>query len=77
MNLKTVRDVEKLAQNQSISPLTTHLDYDFVLGTEDEVSRFIRRLALETLQKQGLTGNFCCKCSAGSRRRLNRIKVEV
>ena len=53
VSLKTVSEVDGLAEKYGVSPSTKLMTYEFVLVSEKETSRLRDRLALETLQMQG------------------------
>ncbi|KAH7160432.1 Intradiol ring-cleavage dioxygenase [Dactylonectria estremocensis] len=55
VDLKSVSDVEGLAEKYNMDPSTKLLKYDFVLVTDQEATDLRDRKAMEAMEKQGFT----------------------
>lgn len=55
VDLKSVSDVEGLAEKYNVDPSTKLLKYDFVLVTDQEATDLRDQKAMEAMEKQGLT----------------------
>lgn len=56
VHLKSVSDVQGYAAKYGVPPSTRLLQYDFVLVTEDESNNLRTKMAIEAIEKQGITG---------------------
>lgn len=56
VDLGTVSDVEGLAEKHGVAPSAKLMQYDFVLVSEEEVSKLRDEKAREAIEKQGAKG---------------------
>jgi hypothetical protein len=56
VDLGKVGDVEGLAEKHGVSPDTKLMTYDFVLVSDKEASDLRHKLAVEALEKSGISG---------------------